>query len=112
MDPTQGLAAGAAGAGAAGAGALDPTQGLTTGATVGAAGAAGTAGSLLGDALNFVTSPAGAATIGAVGSVVGGVMTANALEDAAKKQEEAAQNELALLTRMYEEGVARQAPFL
>lgn len=109
MDPTQGLAAGAAGAGAAGVGAMDPTQGLTTGAAVGAA---GTAGSALGEALNFVTSPAGAATIGAVGSVVGGVMAADAVTEASRLQSEAARNELELLDRMYRESVLRQKPFL
>ena len=98
-------------------GAFDTTLGLTgsTALAAGAAtvaGAAGTAGSLLGEALDFVTSPAGAATIGAVGSVAGGVMAADAATEAAQLQSEAARNELALLTRMYEEGVARQAPFL
>ena len=107
------------GAGMTGAqtGAFDTTLGLTgsTALAAGAAtvaGAAGTAGSLLGEALDFVTSPAGAATIGAVGSVAGGVMAADAATEAAQLQSEAARNELALLTRMYEEGVARQAPFL
>jgi hypothetical protein len=107
------------GAGMTGAqtGAFDTTLGLTgsTALAAGAAnvaGAAGTAGNLLGDALNFVTSPAGAATIGAVGSVVGGVMAADAATEASRLQSEAARNELELLDRMYRESVLRQKPFL
>ena len=54
----------------------------------------------------------GAAVIGGGAALAGGAMQANAAEKAAGVQATAADNALALQTRQYEEGVARQQPWL
>lgn len=54
----------------------------------------------------------GAAAIGGVASIAGGAMQADAANRAAQTQAQAADNALALQTRQYEDGVARQQPFL
>ena len=59
-------------------------------------------GSLLDKALGLIKSPVGQAVVGGVGSVVGGVMEANAAEKAAETQSQAAQNALALEREMFE----------
>ena len=87
--------------------AFDTTLGLTgsTALAAGAAdvaGAAGTAGNLLGEALDFVTSPGGTALVNAVGSTVGGIAAGEEAKDAARLQSEAAANQLALQREMFE----------
>jgi len=59
-------------------------------------------GSLLDKAIQLVTSPVGQAVVGGVGSVVGGVLEANAAEKAAETQSQAAANALALQREMFE----------
>lgn len=59
-------------------------------------------GSLLDKAVQLVTSPVGQAVVGGVGSVVGGVLEANAAEKAAETQSQAAANALALQREMFE----------
>lgn len=54
----------------------------------------------------------GAAVIGGAASLAGGAMQASAADKAAQTQAAAADNALALQTRQYEEGVARQKPWL
>jgi hypothetical protein len=53
-------------------------------------------------ALDLIKTPAGQAVLGGVGSVVGGVLEANAAEQAAETQSQAAQNALALQREMFE----------
>jgi hypothetical protein len=112
-----GTATGAAtGAGAAGGGG-DFLSGMSDVAATEGAGVAGTGiltsgtnipsnvlggGSLLNKAVQLVTSPVGQAVVGGVGSVVGGVLEANAAEDAAETQSQAAANALALQREMFE----------
>lgn len=62
----------------------------------------GAGGSLLDKAVQLVTSPVGQAVVGGVGSVVGGVLEANAAEKAAETQSQAAANALALQREMFE----------
>jgi hypothetical protein len=62
----------------------------------------GAGGSILDKAVQLVTSPVGQAVVGGVGSVVGGVLEANAAEKAAETQSQAAQNALALQREMFE----------
>jgi hypothetical protein len=62
----------------------------------------GAGGSLLDKAVQLVTSPVGQAVVGGVGSVVGGVLEANAAEEAAETQSQAAANALALQREMFE----------
>jgi hypothetical protein len=128
LAPATGTAVGAAGGGA-GAGAVGATGGSTapssggflrnmseTAATEGA-GVAGTGiltkgtnipsavlggGNLVDRALNLIKTPAGQAVLGGVGSAVGGVLEANAAEQAAETQSQAAQNALALQREMFE----------
>ena len=59
-------------------------------------------GSILDKAVQLVTSPVGQAVVGGVGSVVGGVLEANAAEKAAETQSQAAANALALQREMFE----------
>jgi len=54
----------------------------------------------------------GAAAIGGIGSVAAGAMQAGAANQAAQTQAAAADKALALQTRQYEEGVARQQPWI
>jgi len=112
-----GTATGAAtGAGAAGGGG-DFLSGMSDVAATEGAGVAGTGiltsgtnipsnvlggGSLLNKAVQLVTSPVGQAVVGGVGSVVGGVLEANAAEKAAETQSQAAANALALQREMFE----------
>lgn len=58
--------------------------------------------SLVDRALSLINTPAGQAVLGAAGSVVGGVMEANAAERAAETQSQAAQNALQLQRDMFE----------
>ena len=119
LDAALAGAGGGAGAGAAGAtgggAALQALGGsLQAGTTPGALGsvigsagtgaaiAAGAAPTILDQAINLVTSPAGQAVVGAAGSVAGGVMQANAAEAAANQQAEAARNALQLQREMFE----------
>lgn len=113
---TAGAGAGAGAAGATGGGAALEALGgsLQAGTTPGALGsvigstgggaaiAAGAAPTILDRAIDLVTSPVGQAVVGAVGSVAGGVMQANAAEAAANQQAEAARNALALQREMFE----------
>lgn len=62
----------------------------------------GAGGSLLDKAVQLVTSPVGQAVVGGVGSIVGGVLEANAAEKAAQTQADAAANALALQREMFE----------
>jgi hypothetical protein len=106
----------ATGAGAAGGGG-DFLSGMSDVAATEGAGVAGTGiltsgtnipstvlsgGSLLDKAVQLVTSPVGQAVVGGVGSVVGGVLEANAAEEAAETQSQAAANALALQREMFE----------
>jgi hypothetical protein len=60
------------------------------------------AGDLVDRALDLIKTPAGQAVLGGVGSAVGGVLEANAAEQAAETQSQAAQNALALQREMFE----------
>jgi hypothetical protein len=62
----------------------------------------GAGGSLLDKAVQLVTSPVGQAVVGGVGSVVGGVLEANAAEKAAQTQADAAANALKLQRDMFD----------
>ncbi len=64
--------------------------------------AAGAGGSILDQAINLIRSPAGGAIIGGAGSLLGGVVQANAAEAAAEQQAGAAQNALALQREMFD----------
>jgi hypothetical protein len=125
-----GAGAAAAGAGAAGAGAAgaatgaggdmidlgaDPLYGgaytgsgaaesALTGATAGAAaGAAGLTGiPVVDDFLKYLGTPAGAAALGAFGSLASGYLTGQAAKDAAQIQAQSAQNALALQREQFE----------
>ena len=125
-----GTAAGVAGAGAAGAGATgaatgaggdmidlgaDPLYGgaytgsgaaesALTGATAGAAaGAAGLTGiPVVDDFLKYLGTPAGAAALGAFGSLASGYLTGQAAKDAAQIQANAAANALQLQREQFE----------
>jgi hypothetical protein len=77
-------------------------MGSTTAALATGAGAGLTGIPALDKAIDLVTSPAGQAVVGAVGSVAGGVMQANAAEAAADQQAEAARNALQLQRDMFE----------
>jgi len=81
---------------------IPATLGEASAAGAVAAGAGATGGSLLDKAVQLVTSPVGQAVVGGVGSVVGGVLEANAAEKAAKTQAQAAANALALQREMFE----------
>jgi hypothetical protein len=81
---------------------IPATLGEASAAGAVAAGAGATGGSLLDKAVQLVTSPVGLAVVGGVGSVVGGVLEANAAEDAAETQSQAAANALALQREMFE----------
>jgi hypothetical protein len=120
--------AGAAAAGAAGAGAgtaagaggdmidlgADPLYGgaytgsaaaesALTGAGAGAATAAGLTGiKAVDDFLKYIGTPAGAAALGAFGSLAGGYVTGQAAKDAANIQAQSAQNALALQREQFE----------
>jgi hypothetical protein len=81
---------------------IPATLGEASAAGAVAAGAGATGGSLLDKAVQLVTSPVGQAVVGGVGSVVGGVLEANAAEKAAQTQAQAAANPLALQREMFE----------
>jgi hypothetical protein len=81
---------------------IPATLGEASAAGAVAAGAGATGGSLLDKAVQLVTSPVGQAVVGGVGSVVGGVLEANAAEKAAETQSQAAANALALQREMFE----------
>lgn len=57
---------------------------------------------ILDQAISLIKSPAGGAILGGAGSLVGGIMQANAAEAAAEQQAGAAQNALALQREMFE----------
>lgn len=116
-----GAAAGAAGAGtAAGAGGdmidlgTDPLYGgaytgsgaaesALTGATAGAAAATGLTGiPVVDDFLKYLGTPAGAAALGAFGSLASGYITGQAAKDAAQIQADAAANALKLQREQFE----------
>lgn len=59
-----------------------------------------------------LTAIIGTALIGGAASLAGGAMQANAANQAAQTQAQAADESLALQTRQYEEGVARQQPWM
>jgi hypothetical protein len=70
---------------------------------ISSAGSAGPTGiELVDKALDLIKTPAGQAVLGGVGSAVGGVLEANAAEQAAETQSQAAQNALALQREMFE----------
>ena len=73
---------------------------LTKGTNIPSAALGG--GDLVDRALDLIKTPAGQAVLGGVGSVVGGVLEANAAEQAAETQSQAAQNALALQREMFE----------
>jgi hypothetical protein len=124
-----GLSAGAGGLGAAGgttlgipgSGLVAPTvsgsaglgAGLGTVGTAGAAGAGlGTAGAAGGGMLSTLASSPWAKLIPAAGQLLGTYMQAQSTKDAVRANAEQQQKALDLQQRMYEEGVARQRPFL
>jgi hypothetical protein len=109
-------------AGTTGGGGLD-TSGLALGGALGAGAAAGSAlpvgsaaaaGSaitpaagltgipVVDDFLNYIGTPAGAAALGAFGSLAGGYLTGQAAKDAANIQAQSAQNALALQREQFE----------
>lgn len=81
---------------------IPATLGEASAAGAVAAGAGASGGSLLDKAVKLVTSPVGQAVVGGVGSVVEGVLEANAAEKAAETQSQAAANALALQREMFE----------
>jgi hypothetical protein len=102
--------------GASGGNGLD-ASGLTLGGTLGAGAAAGSAlgagaaaGAAAGltgipvvdDFLKYIGTPAGAAALGAFGSLAGGYLTGQAAKDAANIQAQSAQNALALQREQFE----------
>jgi hypothetical protein len=96
---TSGLALGGTlGAGAAAGSALSPAAGVA--AMPGAAGLTGI--KAVDDFLNYIGTPAGAAALGAFGSLAGGYLTGQAAKDAANIQAQSAQNALALQREQFE----------
>jgi hypothetical protein len=90
-------------AGGAGAGAI----------VAGGAAAAGLTGiPVVDDFLNYIGTPAGAAALGAFGSLAGGYLTGQAAKDAANIQAQSAQNALALQREQfeYQKGLAGAVP--
>jgi len=92
-------------------GTLGSALGSTTAALATGAGAAMTGIPFLDKAIDFVTSPAGAAIVSGVGNVVGGIAAGSAAKDAAQTQAEAADKALGLQTRIYEDFLRMNAPF-
>jgi hypothetical protein len=92
-------------------GALGSALGSTTAALATGAGAAMTGIPFLDKAIDFVTTPAGAAIVSGVGNVVGGIAAGSAAKDAAQTQAEAADKALGLQTRIYEDFLRMNAPF-
>jgi hypothetical protein len=86
---------------------------MATGAVVAGAGAKpGLTGiPYLDKAIDFVTSPAGAAIVSGVGNVVGGIAGANAAEKAAETQAAAADRALQLQREMYEKSLELGKPY-
>ena len=86
---------------------------MATGAVVAGAGAKpGLTGiPYLDKAIDFVTSPAGAAIVSGVGNVVGGIAGANAAEKAAETQAAAADRAVQLQREMYEKSLELGKPY-
>jgi hypothetical protein len=99
-------------------GAGTPASALASGAQ--AAGAVARAGTpaagptgidLLDKAINFVTTPAGAAIVTGAGNIVGGIAAGEAAKSAAQTQAASADEALKLQTRIYEDFLRMNAPF-
>jgi hypothetical protein len=77
--------------------------GAATGAITAGAATAGLTGiPVVDDFLNYIGTPAGAAALGAFGSLAGGYLTGQAAKDAANIQAQSAQNALALQREQFE----------
>jgi hypothetical protein len=92
-------------------GALGSAMGSTTAALATGAGAGATGIPYLDQAIDFVTSPAGAAIVSGVGNVVGGIAGANAAEKAAETQAGAADRAVQLQREMYEKSLELGKPY-
>ena len=132
LAPATGTAVGAAGGGA-GAGAVGATGGFTAPSTnfgtaatevrgfdptvgqgyapVGAASTGFTGIPFLDKAIDFVTTPAGAAIVSGVGNVVGGIVAGNAAEKAAETQAGAADRALQLQRDIYNKFMEMNKPY-
>jgi hypothetical protein len=105
---TSGLVLGGAlGAGAAAGSALPVGSAAAAGSALGAGTAAGAAAGLTGipvvdDFLKYIGTPAGAAALGAFGSLAGGYLTGQAAKDAAQIQAQSAANALKLQEDQFE----------
>jgi hypothetical protein len=105
---------GGTGAGlSAGAGLTSPTmQALAASGAAGGGAGLGTAGAAGGGMLSTLANSPWAKLIPAAGQLLGTYMQAQSTKDAVRANAEQQQKSLDLLTRMYEEGTARQQPFL
>ena len=92
-------------------GALGSAMGSTTAALATGAGAGATGIPFLDKAIDFVTSPAGAAIVSGVGNVVGGIAGANAAENAAETQAGAADRATALTEKAYQDYLDMTKPY-
>jgi hypothetical protein len=92
-------------------GALGSALGSTTAALATGAGAAMTGIPFLDKAIDFVTSPAGAAIVSGVGNVVGGIAAGSAAKDAAQTQAEAADKALELQRDIYNKFMEMNKPY-
>lgn len=91
---------------------LPPLTPLTTAArAVTSAAGSNTGIPFLDKAIDFVTSPAGAAIVSGVGNVVGGIAGANAAEKAAETQAAAADRAVQLQREMYEKSLELGKPY-
>ena len=92
-------------------GALGSALGSTTAALATGAGAAMTGIPFLDKAIDFVTSPAGAAIVSGVGNVVGGIAAGSAAKDAAQTQAASADKALELQRDIYNKFMEMNKPY-
>jgi hypothetical protein len=107
LDTSGLMLGGALGAGAAAGSALPVGSAAAAGSALNAGTAAGAAAGLTGipvvdDFLKYIGTPAGAAALGAFGSLASGYLTGQAAKDAANIQAQSAQNALALQREQFE----------
>jgi hypothetical protein len=76
-----------------------------------ASGATGAGGSLLDNAVKFITSPAGSALVNAGANIVGGVVAADAAKEAAQTQAAAADKATELQREMYNKFLEMNKPY-
>ncbi len=92
-------------------GALGSALGSTTAALATGAGAAMTGIPFLDKAIDFVTSPAGAAIVSGAGNVVGGIAAGSAAKDAAQTQAASADKALELQRDIYNKFMEMNKPY-